>query len=98
MEFVNVRDLRTNSMSLWRKMKKSEDVILTLKGKPIALMIGMTEENFQPTLDVLTRLRGMLVLKEIQKQAAEKGKNKMTMEEIDREIALVRKARRERSQ
>jgi antitoxin (DNA-binding transcriptional repressor) of toxin-antitoxin stability system len=40
MRFVTVRDFRLRHGSVWRNLEKQEDVVITSKGKPIAILTG----------------------------------------------------------
>ena len=39
MNFYSVRDLRTDSKSMWADLKRGDEVVLTNNGRPSALMI-----------------------------------------------------------
>lgn len=97
MDFVTVRELRAESAKVWAKIEAGEDVVITRNGKPFALLLHTKPEELESTLRALRWNRFDRLLAEQQKRAAEQGLDKMTMEEIDAEIAAMRKERRERN-
>ena len=82
MDFVTVRELRTDSARLWDKMEAGEDFVITCKGKPFAIMVPTLPTEVEANLRVL--------------RATALGLDTMTMEEINAEIALARKEKRDR--
>jgi prevent-host-death family protein len=49
MKFANVRELK-NKTSEILKMAETEEVVVTSRGKPTAIIIGITEETFEDHL------------------------------------------------
>ena len=49
MKFSNVRELKNKTSEILRKAEK-EDVVITSKGKPRAIITGVTEEDFEDYL------------------------------------------------
>jgi len=94
MRFVTVRDLRGKSAEVWRQLAEEHDMVITSKGKPIALLASISEDTFEESLGAIRRARAMAVLRAVQTRSVKLGKDKMTMEEIDAEIAAYRKERR----
>lgn len=96
MDFVTVRELRAESAKVWAKIEAGEEVVITRNGKPFALLVNTRPEELESVLRALRWNRFERLLAEQHKHAEELGLDKMTMEEIDAEIAAVRKERRER--
>ena len=46
MKFANVRELKNKTSEILRKAEK-EDVVITSQGKPRAIIIAVTEEDFE---------------------------------------------------
>jgi len=97
MDFVSVRELRAESAKVWAKIEAGEEVVITRNGKPFALLLNTKPEELESTLRAVRWNRFNQLLAEQHKRAAEAGLDTLTMEEIDAEIALVRKERRERN-
>lgn len=97
MDFVTVRELRAESAKVWKKLESGEEIVITRNGKPFALLVHTEPSELQEQLRALRWAHFDRLLAEQHKRAVESGLDKMTMEEIDAEIAAVRRERRERS-
>lgn len=93
MDFVTVRELRAESGKVWQKLESGEDLVITKNGKPYALMVQTEGRNLEATLRAIRAERFRETLAKMQQFAAERGLDKMTMEEIDAEIAAARRER-----
>ena len=93
MRFVNVRELRLRPSDVWKKLKTERDLILTLNGKPFAIINSIDEENLERTLSVLRRSRALEAMERIQRNSKEKGLDKITIDEIEEEIQSARRER-----
>jgi len=94
MRFISVRELNTKPKEIWGKIK-DEEVVITLNGKPVALLSGVTEETLEKTLQTLRRGRALTALEGMQKKSIESGLNQWTDSQIEAEIRAVRKSRRQ---
>lgn len=97
MDFVTVRELRAESAKVWEKLEAGEEVVITRNGKPFALLVHTEPSELEEQLRALRWAHFDRLLAEQHKRAAESGLDKMTMEEINAEIAAVRRERRERN-
>ncbi len=88
MEFVTVRDFRNSSKAIWDKIKQDEDIIVTNNGKPTAMLINISEGNFEETLQDVRRARMSRMLDEAREEAAERGF--MSEADISAEISAAR--------
>ena len=88
MEFVTVRDFRNSSKSIWDKVKRDEDIIVTNNGKPTALLINISEGGFEETLQDIRRARLSRMLDDAREEAAERGY--MSDADIAAEISAAR--------
>ena len=93
MQFVAHTDLR--SPKVWSRVQK-EKTVVTNHGKPVALVIPINENNFEEILAQVNQMEGLQALHDLQAQAKAAGTNRMTLEEINQEIAATRKERRAR--
>ena len=94
MRFVNVRELRTRTASVWKDLAREQDLVITSNGKPVALLSSVSEESLEQRLTANRRARAMAAVEEMQKASLRSGAYRITPEEIDAEIDAVRKARR----
>ena len=93
MRFVSVRELSTKPKEVWKKIKHDE-VIITLNGKPIAILSGVSEASLEYELLAIRRGRALLALEDMQRSAAARGISRWTDKQIDAEIKAVRKGPR----
>jgi antitoxin (DNA-binding transcriptional repressor) of toxin-antitoxin stability system len=93
MKFVSTREVRNNP-SAFREAIEGEEVVLTLNGKPFAIVLGIDEEDLESTLDLLRQLRAQQAVSRLQRSAVDQGLSALSMDEIDREIRQARKERR----
>ena len=59
MRFVSVRDLRAKGRQVWRELESEKELVVTSNGRPIALLTGVNEENFEQILRDLRRARAL---------------------------------------
>lgn len=96
MDFVTTKELRAESGKVWEKLEAGEDIIITRNGKPFALMVHSKPESLEAMLRAIRAERFADTLRKIQQRSIEQGLDKMTMDEINAEIVLMRKEHRER--
>ena len=97
MDFVTVRELRAESAKVWEKLEADEEVVLTRNGKPFAILVHTEPAELEEKLRALRWARFDRLLAEQHRRAAESGRDRMTTEEIDAEIAAARRQRRKRN-
>jgi hypothetical protein len=79
---------------LRKKLKSESDLIVTVGGKPFALMINLNEaEDVQDILLMVSRLKAQMSVRSIRSHARKDGLDKMTLKDIN---ALIKKTRAER--
>jgi hypothetical protein len=93
MKFVSVRDLRGRSAQIWKQLAHCKDMVLTLNGKPIAILSSTSEDFLEKNLAEVRKARAIAALDGIRTESARRGLDKMTMDDIDAVIQKVRKAR-----
>lgn len=98
MDFVTVRELRAESGKVWEKIEAGEEIVITRNGKPFALLVHTEPARLEETLRAIRAARFGAALDALRRHAREQGLDKMTMEEIDAEIAAARRERRKRAQ
>lgn len=93
MQFISVRDLRGKSAQIWRRLKQTRELVITSNGKPIAILSPTSEETLEESLSAIRTARAIEAVEAIQIQSVKAGRDKMTLDEINREIKAVRRAR-----
>lgn len=97
MKFVSVRELRNRTSQLWRDLERERDLIVASHGKPVAILSATTDEHsLERALGDVRRSRARAALAEIHRDAARRGLDRLSMEEVDAEIKAVRASRRAR--
>ena len=94
MKFITVRDLRGRPAQVWKQLAKVREMVLTLNGKPIAIISSTSEDLLEKNLAELRKAQALSALQAIQTESVRNGLDKMTMDEIDAVIQDVRRARK----
>jgi len=50
MNFITARDLRLNTANIWQMLEKERELVITLNGRPVALLTGISGESLETTL------------------------------------------------
>ncbi|MDR1187313.1 MAG: hypothetical protein LBK95_07640 [Bifidobacteriaceae bacterium] len=95
-DYVTVRDMRTNARAVWRALEAEGQLVLTNNGRPVAIMLSVDGSTVHETLDQLAQVAAVRALQRMQALSVESGNADMTTDQIDAEIALARKERRDR--
>lgn len=97
MDFVTVRELRAESGKVWDKIAAGEEIVITRNGKPFAIMAPTQPAEVEDKLRALRAAGFGRLLAEQHKRSVALGLDKMTLDEINDEIALARKDMRKRN-
>jgi hypothetical protein len=93
MQFLTTSALR--DPKAWNKIGQGRAMV-TRGGKPIAIVIPVTESGFEAAIEESSRIEGMQALHSLQEQARANGLDKMTEVDIQAEIQAARKDRKTR--
>ena len=96
MTTLTIRDWRTRPRQAQKSLAHDGQVVLTANGRPVALMLAVNAGSLDETLAVMRRARAMQALHEVRQEAKVSGRDRLSMADIDRVIAVTRRARRER--
>ena len=91
MQFITVRDFRTSSASIWKRLPEEKEMVITNNGKPIALLTPLTDKYFEETLSFIRQAKAMMAVRKMQEISASLGNDKMSLDEINAIIADTRK-------
>jgi len=97
MDFITVREFRTEPGKVWEKLEAEGELVVTKNGKPFALLTATQPNTLEEDLRSLRQTRLTRIIVEMQSRSAERGLDKMTVAEIDAEIAASRAERQERN-
>jgi prevent-host-death family protein len=57
MRFISVREFRSKSGDVWKELAKEQEIVITSNGKPIAMVLAVTEETLEDLLRNVRRAR-----------------------------------------
>ena len=95
MNFVSVRELRSRSAAVWQALDEERHLVVTSNGKPIALLSATSPETFDETLAALRQAEALRAIESMQQSARKAGADRLSLGEINAEIAAVRQRRLE---
>lgn len=93
MKFVSTRELR-NRPGYVRELAKKEDLVLTAEGKPIAILLGIEEQDLEETALALRQAKAQRALSRMRHQASRRGTAAAAPRAIETEIRAVRRKRK----
>ena len=93
MQFASFRDFRLRASAILGRSRGEESVIITRRGKPVAVLIPTTEDMLEEVLSAVARARLKAAVDAARKEAARSGADRLTQAEIDAEIRKARRAR-----
>lgn len=86
MKFVSSREIRVNPRPVFDSLREENEVIVTSRGKPVALMVGVSGEDFEETIRFLRRAKAQAAVSRMRSR----GEGRMSEEEIEAEIEAAR--------
>ena len=95
MKFLSTRDLR-NRPGYVRELAQKEDLVLTVNGKPIALLLGLEDDDLEETARVVRQARAQRALSRMRREAARRGLEKISPAAIEAQIRAVRAKQKRR--
>lgn len=93
MNFYGVRELSNNTKNVLSSVSENGTAVITDNGKPAALMIGISEKDFESVLDMVRQMKLKRTVEELQAQSQANFPNGLSEEEIEAEIQAARKGR-----
>lgn len=93
-KFVNYRDLRNTPSAVWAALEKHEALAVLANGQPRALMLAIDNGDIDEAMQLLRRVRAQMALSRLRADAARRGTDRLTDEEIDAEIQAARAQRK----
>ena len=90
---ITIRDLRGRPAEVRKLIEREGIAALSANGKPVALMLSVTEDTLETTVSSLRRARALQAMEAMQRTAASRRTQGMPLKEINRIIGAVRKRR-----
>jgi hypothetical protein len=94
MSTISVSKLQKRPARQWLKSAGKDDLIVTSKGQPVAVLLRIASASVQSTRALLRSVRALQAQAGLQQAAAGSGAPELSMADIDAEIAASRRARR----
>ena len=94
MKLLSVRDLKTKSSQVWKDLPDQKEMVITSNGRPIAILSSVNENNLEQVLSAFRQARAIEAVTSMQYESVRKGTDKITLEEINKEIKAVRSRRK----
>ena len=92
MKFLSARVLR-NRPGYVRKLVREDDLVLTANGKPVAILVGVEEQQFEETAQAIRRAKAQMAVSRMRRFAASTGVARLPLSGINAEIRAVRSKR-----
>ncbi len=92
-KFVSSREIRVNPRPVFEAAEEGDEVVITSRGKPVALLLGISGEDLDETVRLMRRVRAQAAVSRMRKAAAREGADSMIREEIEEEISAARSER-----
>ena len=93
MKFLSTRDLR-NRPGYVRELAREDDLVLTANGKPVAILVGVEEQDFEETARATRRAKAQLAVSRMRRLAARRGVARLPLSAVNAEIRAVRSRRK----
>jgi antitoxin (DNA-binding transcriptional repressor) of toxin-antitoxin stability system len=98
MDYVTVREFRTRPASVWQRLEAEGELVITRNGKPFAVLAFTESNRVEESLRAIRRARFEETLRAQHQRARAGGLDRMSLREINAEIAAARRdARGKRS-
>ena len=92
-KFVSYRDLRNTPSAVWEALGESEAVAIVSNGEPRALMLEIEGGDLDAAMQLVRRVRAQMALSRLRAEAAQRGADQLTEDDIEAEIAASRAER-----
>ena len=94
MSTISVSDLKKKPAKQWLKSAGREDLVVTSKGQPVAVLLRIASASVESTRALVRSVRALQAQAAVQQAAGAAGTANLSMSEINAEIAATRRARR----
>lgn len=94
MSTISVSDLQKKSAKQWLKSASKDDLVITSKGQPVAVLMRIASASVESTRALLRSVRALQAQASLQEAATADGGAELSMSDIDAETSASRRARR----
>lgn len=78
MKFVSSREIRVNPRPVFEAAEQGDEVVVTSRGKPVALLLGIGEEDLEETVRLVRRAKAQAAVSRMRKAAAQQSSDEMS--------------------
>ena len=93
MQFVSIREFRNSTREVWERIEQEEEVVITVNGKPKAILLNIPDDDFGLIYDCVRRAKKLHFLFKQHSETQELGY--INDEVIHLEIKAARREMRE---
>ncbi len=94
MSTISISELNKRPASHWLKSAGKGDLVITAKGRPVAVLLRIAAASLDSTCVLLRSVRALQAQSALQQTAAANGTADLSKSDIDAEISAARRARR----
>ena len=94
MSTISVSDLKKKPAKQWLKSAGKQDLVVTSKGQPVAMLLRIASASVESTRALVRSVRALQAQAALQQAAGVGGTANLSLSDIDAEIAASRRARR----
>jgi antitoxin (DNA-binding transcriptional repressor) of toxin-antitoxin stability system len=91
---ISISELKKKPASQWLKSAGKDDLVITAKGRPVAVLLRIAAASVESTRALARSVRALQAQAALQQAAAASGAAGLSLPDIDAEIAAARRARR----
>ena len=89
-------ELKKKPASQWLKTGRKDDLIITSKGQPVAVLMRIGANSLKSIRSLLRSVRALQAQAALQDAAAANGTATLSISDVDAEIAAARRSHRKR--
>ena len=94
MSTISISALKKKPARQWLKSAAKDDLVITSKGQPVAVLLRLASAPLESTRALLRSLRALQAQSALQKAAMGNGTADFSIAEVDKEIDATRRLRR----
>ena len=94
MSTISVSDLKKRPATQWLKSAGKDDLVITSKGQPVAVLLRIAAASLESTRALVRSVRALQAQSALQQAAVTSGASELSLADINAEIAATRRARR----
>jgi antitoxin (DNA-binding transcriptional repressor) of toxin-antitoxin stability system len=97
MKTIAIRDLRTRPKQVRESLAGEREALLTVSGRPVAVLLPVDAGSVDETLETVRRARGLEALRAIRRASQKSETSRLSSTEIDSVIKRTRRSRPRRA-